>query len=103
LLFETLGTEGVEVTIELCFKEGGTLSPMKTFDAVPNSFFLQEGVGTYTFGKDIITFGNGIYTHNKLRSLDGEVYATHFGTLKDTGLNVYLTGKTPFKHTLLIK
>lgn len=100
--FETLGTEGVEVTIELCFKEGGKLSEMKTFENVPNSHFLQNGEGIYTLGKDTITFGNGTYSHNKLRSLDGEVYATHFGTLKDTGLNVYITGKTPFKHILNI-
>jgi hypothetical protein len=100
--FHALGTEGVDVTIELCFKEGGKLSDMKTFESQPNNHFLQNGMGTYTFGKDTITFGNGIYTHNKLRGIDGEVYSTHFGTLHTQGLNVYLTGKTPFRYTLRI-
>ncbi len=100
--FQALGTEGVEVTIELCFKEGGKLSDMKTFDSQPNNYFLQNGIGLYTFGKDTITFGNGTYSHNRLRGIDGEVYSTHFGTLRTQGMTVYLTGKTPFKHTLTI-
>ncbi|MBL7813892.1 MAG: hypothetical protein JNL70_02715 [Saprospiraceae bacterium] len=102
LQFDVQGTEGVEVVIELCFKEGGQLSDMKTFDSQPQNYFLQSGTGVYTFGKDTINVGNGIYAHNRLRSIDGEVYSTHFGTLRQSGLNVYLTGKTPFKHVLVI-
>lgn len=98
--FQCLGTEGVDVTIELCFNTGGKLSEMKTFDSQPNNYFLQNGKGTYTFGKDTITFGEGVYSHNRLRGIDGEVYSTHFGTLKTQGINVYLTGKTPFNYTL---
>jgi hypothetical protein len=101
--FETLGTDGVEVTIELCFREGGKLSNTKTFENQPNNYFLQEGSGVYTFGKDTITFGNGKFSHNKLKNLDGEVYSTHFGSLRTQGQNVYLTGKIPFKHILYIK
>ena len=102
LAFETTGIEGVDVTIELCFKEGGQLSEMKTFEGLAQNYFLQSGNGAYTFGKDTIKFGPGIYAHNRLRSLDGEVYTTHNGTLRQPGLNVYLTGKTPFKHVLVI-
>jgi hypothetical protein len=100
--FQAVGTEGVDVTIELCFKEGGKLSDMKTFETQPSNNFLQNGMGIYTSGKDTITFGKGTYSHNRLRGIDGEVYSTHFGTLKTEGLNVYLTGKTPFRHTLFM-
>lgn len=102
IYFETVGTEGVDISIELCFKEGGILSPMKTFESQPNNYFLQSGDATYTFGKDTITLGGGAYSHNKVKNIDGEVYTTHFGTLRQQGTNVYITGKTPFHHRLVI-
>jgi hypothetical protein len=102
LSFEVGGTEGVDISIEMCFKEGGNLSPMHVFESQPDNYFLQKGLGTYTFGNDTIHFGNGAYSHNRVKSIDGEIYTTHFGTLRTQGLNVYLTGKTPFKHILSI-
>jgi hypothetical protein len=98
--FEALGTEGVEVTIELCFKEGGKLSLMKKFESQPDNHFLQNGICTYTFGNHAINFGNGTYSHNRVKNIDGEVYSTHFGTLRTQGEHVFLTGKTPFRHRL---
>jgi hypothetical protein len=102
LTFDISGTDDVNVTIELCFKEGGSLSDMKTFDELPDNFFLDKGIGTYQFGKDTITFGNGAMTHHRLRAIDGEIYTSHFGSLRTPGIHVYLTGKTPFRHKLTV-
>ncbi len=102
LTFDITGTDDVNVTIELCFKEGGSLSDMKTFDELPDNFFLDKGIGTYQFGKDTIIFGNGAMTHHRLRAIDGEIYTSHFGSLRTPGIHVYLTGKTPFRHILTV-
>ena len=102
LVFEVFGTDNINVTIEFCFKEGGQLSKMRTFDDQPDNFFLESGLGTYTVGKDTITFGTGNYHHNKLKAIDGEIYTSHFGNLRMPGTHVYITGKTPFKHTITL-
>ncbi len=117
--FEVTGTEGVSVTIELCFNEGGKLTGVTTapenqnaspYDSgygrnagntpgEPNSF-LTTGEGSYEFGNDKITFGPGTGSVRAVRGLEGERYSTHFGSLRTKGMYVYLTGNTPFKHTL---
>ncbi len=99
--FDTKGAENVKVTVELCFKEGGELVGLKKNDDADN-FSLENGMGEYRFGKDSIKFGEGIFKHNKLRGLEGEIYTSHFGSLRTEGLHVYLTGLTPFEHTLTI-
>lgn len=38
--------------------------------------------------------------HRNVDGLEGERYSTHRGTLRTAGLYVYLTGRTPFEHTL---
>ncbi|MCG2613236.1 hypothetical protein LZZ85_03055 [Terrimonas sp. NA20] len=117
--FEVTGPEGVSVTIELCFNEGGKLSGVTTAPenqnaspyesnygrntantpGEPNSF-LTTGEGSYEFGNDKITFGPGTGSVRAVRGLEGERYSTHFGSLRTKGMYVYLTGNTPFKHTL---
>ena len=52
------GTDNVEVTLELCFKDGGKLEGVWK-DENEKDFFLQEGFATYTFGKDTIEVGLG--------------------------------------------
>lgn len=95
---EVTGPEGVYVTIELCFNEGGKLSGV-TAGENENSF-LTSGEGSYEFGGDKISFGPGTGTVRDVRGLEGERYSTHFGSLRTKGMYVYLTGNTPFKHTL---
>ncbi|MBZ9630958.1 hypothetical protein LB465_09215 [Salegentibacter sp. LM13S] len=103
LLFEVGGTDDVNVTIELCFKEGGELSGVtKAKDQTDNSF-LQKGMGEYRYGKDIIVFGPGIVEHERVNNLDGEMYTSHFGSLRTEGEHVYLTGKTPFSHKITLQ
>ena len=102
MTFEISGTDDVDVTIELCFNEGGKLSPMKTFTDQADNFFLDKGMGTFQIGQDTITFGQGIYSHNRVKNIDGEIYTSHFGTLRMQGTHVFLTGKTPFKYVFTI-
>lgn len=96
------GAENVEVTLDLCFRNGGLI-----IDALPGEnekdFFLQNGFAKYTVGSDTIEIGPGIAEHTNIARLDGEVYSTHFGSIKGKGLHLYLTGFVPFKHSLTIR
>jgi hypothetical protein len=93
------GPAGVPVTIELCFAAGGKLSGITAADNGNN--FLAKEFGTYQMGADIINFGPGKAAHNYITNLEGEKYSTHFGSLKTEGMHVYITGLTPFNHTLI--
>jgi len=102
LTFIVQGAEGVFATIEFCFKEGGRLTGLKKIDNTANSYFLESGMGEYHYGKDSIKFGEGISKHAKINGLEGEMYSSHFGSLKTEGIHVYLTGITPFEHKVVI-
>lgn len=97
LTFDIDGQPGVNVTIELCFQQGGKLSGVSE---AGNNYFLESGEGTYTFGDDTINFGPGVMRHKAISNLEGERYSTHFGSLRTEGMHVYLTGITPFVHKL---
>lgn len=99
LEFEIKGMTGVPLTIEMCFKEGGKLTGVTAADASGNSF-LEQGIGGYRMGDDLIRFGPGTVSHKQVTNLEGERYSTHFGTLRTPGEHVYITGTTPFKHIL---
>lgn len=98
LQFEVTGLPGVEVTIELCFKNGGKLSGATKGEN--DNYFLEEGTCKYEMDGDTISFGPGIAKHKNVTGLEGERYSTHFGSLRTEGVHVYLTGVTPFSHTL---
>ena len=98
LEFMITGLDGVAVTIELCFSEGGKLSGVT--DVGNGDFFLENGNGKYEFEGETIMFGPGTLTHKDISGLEGERYSTHFGSLKVSGQRVFLTGITPFSHTI---
>jgi len=98
LQFEVKGMKDVPVTIELCFKEGGSLNFGKPDEK--GNYFLETGMGEYRSGNDVISFGPGASAHKFVNDLEGERYTTHFGTLRTEGMHVYITGKTSFSHTL---
>ncbi|NID12015.1 hypothetical protein [Fibrivirga algicola] len=102
LAFSVTGITGVRVVIELCFNEGGRLTGVKKLDDGTDNYALESGTGEYKAGGDSINFGPGTFQHTKLTGLEGELYATHFGTLRTPGLHVYMTGLTPFTHTITI-
>ena len=100
LTFRVSGMEGIAVTIELCFKEGGTLSGVTDLNDADNNHFLEQGYGRYEYKGDTIDFGPGTLAGRNITKLEGERYSTHFGNLRTEGMHVYLTGITPFEHTL---
>jgi hypothetical protein len=98
LNIEVKGLTGVPVTIELCFAEGGKINGV-TAPEKGNSF-LEKDFGEYEMNGDTIRFGPGVMAHKKITDLEGERYSTHFGSLRTEGMHVFITGITPFKHTL---
>lgn len=101
LAIHVTGAAAVPVTLEMCFKEGGKLSGLTALEN--DNFILEKDFGTYEFEGDTIQFGPGAAAHKNLTALEGERYSTHFGSLRMKGTHVYITGITPFQHTLIFK
>jgi hypothetical protein len=95
---EVKGLQGLPVTVELCFTEGGKLSGVSAPEN--ENYFLENGNGKYEFEGDAINFGPGAAAVKKIDNLEGERYSTHFGSLRTKGMHVYLAGITPFTHKL---
>jgi hypothetical protein len=88
------GTENIPVSCEMSFRAGGELSGVTVDKHMEDSYFLESKMGAYKHGDDIIKFGPGIVKHR---------WAQMRGMLdKQDGNSVYLTGYTPFKHTIEI-
>jgi hypothetical protein len=98
LVINISGLKDVQVTIELCFSENGTLSG--NMETIEGNSFLKDGFGSFESGGDKIQFGPGKAEHRSVEGLEGERYSTHFGTLRTKGQHVCITGITPFFHTL---
>ena len=92
------------LTIELCFRSGGTLAGVVPAGGDGN-FQLVEGEGSYTVGGDTITFGPGTGSGIKQPiAMDaGEKYTYLGGNLTPSGQRVYLTGLVPFRYTLRLR
>ena len=102
IAIEVEGAENVEVTLDLCFKDGGKFEGVLQ-EENEKDFFLEGGFAKYTFGSDTIEVGPGKYEHANIYGLDGEVYSTHFGSIKGQGQHLYITGLVPFKHSITIR
>lgn len=85
------GTEGVPVALELIFRAGGTFTGVTKHPSRENAYLLPES-GTYMVQNDTISFGPGKALHKNVQ-LRGALPAMDAPT-------VYLTGFTPFEHTL---
>lgn len=86
------GTPHVPVSLEMSFRSGGELKGVVADKNLDDAYFLENGMGQYEQGGDVITFGPGIAEHK---------WAEIRGMLpKQNGESVYLTGFTPFKYTL---
>lgn len=86
------GTDSVPLAIEINLREGGELSGVTPVRDLNAAFLLKEAFAEYRMGTDIIRFGPGHCEHSwvQLRGADGKL----------SGPSVYLTGYTPFQHTL---
>jgi hypothetical protein len=102
--FDISGYEGVPVTIELCFRRGGKLDGVILTGSgnATESYRMNESWGSYTVDGSTLEFGPGVYEHSRL-GMEGEQFSVYNGELKADGLRVYITGTTPFKHTLKLK
>jgi hypothetical protein len=102
LNFDVRGTDGVPVVIELTFAKGGKLMGCESIAGSEENFSIKEKEASYEFEGDKITFGPGEFAHQTIYNMEGEMYSTHFGSLRSNGMHVYITGRTPFVHTLKI-
>ncbi|ADB40984.1 hypothetical protein [Spirosoma linguale] len=91
---ELSGTDNVPVALELIFRPGGTLGGVTKHPKKDNAFLLSDEAGTYAVGTDTIRFGPGRVQHKGVQ-LRGAVPSMDAPT-------VYLTGYTPFKHSLFL-
>ena len=98
--FKVDGPPNVEVTIEMCFKEGSSITGA-SLDEKKN-YFLKSGLGALSVGADTIEFGPGKCEHLNIENLDSEEYTYHQGSLRTNGEHVYITGLTPFYHKMMI-
>ncbi|MEZ5278001.1 MAG: hypothetical protein R3F07_16590 [Opitutaceae bacterium] len=89
------GTDGVPLAIEIALRAGGTMKGVEAIDGTPDAFLLKHGWAGYRMDNDLITFGPGRAEH---------AYVTIRGAeAKPEGPCVYLTGFTPFEHTLVFE
>jgi hypothetical protein len=86
------GTAGVPVSIELTFREGGTLDGCRPIPDMPGTFVIEQGTGTYRVGRHEIRFGPGEAPHRYTQVRGAET--------RLPGVSVYITGYTPFDRTI---
>jgi hypothetical protein len=92
---EITGTDGVPVSVELIFREGGEFKNVVALSSEKDAYLLKTAeVGTYTLKDDTLTFGPGLAEHKGIL-LRGALPRMSAPT-------VYLTGFTPFRHTIRI-
>ncbi|WP_236975650.1 hypothetical protein [Membranihabitans maritimus] len=86
------GTDNVPVSCEMNFRSGDIISGIKDDLHEEQSYFIDEGYAEITNNGDTLKFGPGKMEHQ---------WAQMRGMLpKQNGESVYITGVTPFKHTL---
>ena len=98
--FKVDGPPNVEITIEMCFKEGTKIAGATQGEK--GNYFLKSGNATLNMGNDVIELGPGMGEHQNVNNLDSEEYTYHQGSLRTDGLHVYITGFTPFQHKMTI-
>jgi hypothetical protein len=92
LSFELHGTKNVPLAIEFSFRKGGKVSGAEKLPDTNGAFLLKEGLASYNIGNDNIEFGPGKAEHSWI-TIRG-------GLPKPDGESVYITGFTPFKHSM---
>ena len=88
------GTVGVPLAVEIAFREGGTLEGCEPIAGSPGTFLLRQGTGVYRRGRHTLRFGPGAAPHRYVQLRGAEP--------RLPGESVYLTGFTPFDHTIAI-
>jgi hypothetical protein len=86
------GTNNVPLAIEISLREGGEISGVSAATHTRDAFLFNDGFAEYRMGADAIRFGPGKGEHSyvQVRGAEGKL----------PGPSVYLTGYTPFEHTV---
>ena len=92
LRIRSQGTDGVPLAIEIGFREGGRIEGCRPALHTADAWLLERDFGVYRSGRDAIRFGPGSAPHlnTQLRGAEPKL----------AGQSVYITGYTPFDHTL---
>jgi hypothetical protein len=106
LEFNVDGQPSVPVTIELVFRSGGVLHGVRPEGADGRGrepfWLIDDGFARYQFGGDSIEFGPGTFSRPPNR-MESEAVLWIGGRMSVAGERVYLTGMTPFRHTLIFR
>jgi len=86
------GTPGVPLAVEVGLRPGGELTGCVPIPGIADSHLLESGTARYRNGSDVIRFGPGAAPHRYIQVRGAEP--------KLPAQSVYLTGYTPFDHTL---
>jgi hypothetical protein len=92
LRIQAQGTNNVPLAVEINFREGGKLEGVTPVPKLTDAYVLSSGRASYRFGSDVIRFGPGLteHTYTQVRGAEAKL----------SGPSVYLTGITPFDHTI---
>ena len=89
------GTDWVPLAVEVNLRPGGKLNGVTAAPDADDAFILESGHASYTLGADTLRFGPGKAEtrYTQVRGADAKL----------AGPSVYITGYTPFDHTLEIR
>lgn len=89
---QSSGTPDVPLAVEINFGGGGELQGCTKSKIAPETWVLSSGQGTYRAGNHAIRFGPGLaeQMYTQVRGAEPKL----------SGPSVYLTGFTPFDHTI---
>ena len=89
---QSAGTANVPLSVEISFRDGGKLEGCAPAPKAANAWLLRGGMASYRVGSDVIRFGPGLAGHGYTQVRGAEP--------KLAGQSVYITGFTPFDHTV---
>ena len=92
LRIRSRGTNDVPLAVEINLREGGQLEGCAPVPKVADAWLLEAGQAVYRVGNHAIRFGPGAAAHRYVQVCGAES--------KLPGPSVYLTGLTPFDHTI---
>jgi hypothetical protein len=89
---ESRGTPGVPLAVEISLREGGKLEGCRPAPRQADAWILEKDFATYRVNGGAIRFGPGAAPHlqTQLRGTEAKL----------PGTSVYITGYTPFTHTI---
>jgi hypothetical protein len=91
---EASGTDDVPVTIEINLREGGTITGAEKLGSPKDAWLLKEGFASYTLGGETLKIGPGAAPHTYLD--------VRGASPRLDGPSLFITGFTPFDHTIEI-